>query len=113
MFATSFAGSSWPQPASLPSTLKLGKLAKQNLLPGLSSFCDLGCSGQSLEAKFLQCFDFDFPRAQLPQASGTAPTSHKLDHHTYVSILAGSGAWGCPFWGLGNPPADCSSLLLN
>eukprot|EP00983_Pelagomonas_calceolata_P099627 1158478-Pelagomonas_calceolata.AAC.7 len=28
--ATSFAGSSWPEPASLTSTLKLGMLAKQN-----------------------------------------------------------------------------------
>eukprot|EP00983_Pelagomonas_calceolata_P074679 1152646-Pelagomonas_calceolata.AAC.5 len=49
-FATSFAGSYWPQPASLPSALKLSTLAKQNFLLGLSSFGNLGCSGQSLGA---------------------------------------------------------------
>eukprot|EP00983_Pelagomonas_calceolata_P061162 1146700-Pelagomonas_calceolata.AAC.7 len=45
--ATCFTGSSWPEPASLPSTLKLGTQAQQGLLPGSSSFGDFWSSGKS------------------------------------------------------------------
>eukprot|EP00983_Pelagomonas_calceolata_P081893 1155737-Pelagomonas_calceolata.AAC.3 len=59
--------SSWPEPASPPSALKLGMLAKPNMLPRISNFGYLGCSGQSLGAKISQCFGLTFP-ARPPQA---------------------------------------------
>eukprot|EP00983_Pelagomonas_calceolata_P040129 1137473-Pelagomonas_calceolata.AAC.1 len=49
-----FVGSSWTEPASLPSTLKLGKFAMQHFLTDLSSFGGLECSEQSLGAKVPQ-----------------------------------------------------------
>eukprot|EP00983_Pelagomonas_calceolata_P085394 1156546-Pelagomonas_calceolata.AAC.6 len=45
--ATSFVGSSWPEPVSLPSALKFGKLSKQTFLSQLSTLGDQGCSGQT------------------------------------------------------------------
>eukprot|EP00983_Pelagomonas_calceolata_P055148 1144009-Pelagomonas_calceolata.AAC.3 len=76
-----FLDSSWPQPASLSSALKLGVLTKQILLPGLPNFGGLGCSGQSLEAKIPKVLSSTFP-ARPPQASGPAP-----DNTNFISIL--------------------------
>eukprot|EP00983_Pelagomonas_calceolata_P034334 1075696-Pelagomonas_calceolata.AAC.6 len=104
--------STWPGPACLPSTLKLGMLAKQNLLPGLSSCGVLGCSEQGLGAKISGSFGSDFPR---PATTGPRNSSsrHRLHWHTFVNAPAGSRVWGFPFRGLCSPAADYSSLLLS
>eukprot|EP00983_Pelagomonas_calceolata_P045867 1139900-Pelagomonas_calceolata.AAC.9 len=65
-FATSFAGTSWPEPAGPLPTLKLGMLAEQTFLPGQPSLGDLGCSGQT----------------RPPQAPGTASVNTN-----FISIL--------------------------
>eukprot|EP00983_Pelagomonas_calceolata_P070236 1150705-Pelagomonas_calceolata.AAC.7 len=104
-FATSFAGSSWPESSSLSSTLKLEVQTRQNLLLGQPSSGGLGCSGQSLGANIPQSFGFDFPK---PATSGPRNSSsrHKLGQHTFVDALALSRVWGCPFWGFRSPAAD-------
>eukprot|EP00983_Pelagomonas_calceolata_P048322 1141013-Pelagomonas_calceolata.AAC.3 len=65
----------------LPSALKLGKLAKKNVLSGQPSFGDLRCSGQSLGAKVPKVMVLTFP-ARPAQAHRTAPVDTN-----FISIL--------------------------
>eukprot|EP00983_Pelagomonas_calceolata_P008707 284129-Pelagomonas_calceolata.AAC.7 len=102
-----------PEPASLPCTPKLSKLAKQTSLPVQPSIGDLGCSGPSLRRKNKESksFGFDFP-SQATSGPRNSSSCHKLHQCTSVDALAGSGVWVCPLRGLRSPPADYSSLPL-
>eukprot|EP00983_Pelagomonas_calceolata_P101713 1158729-Pelagomonas_calceolata.AAC.2 len=92
-FATSFAGSSWPEPVSLPSDLELGIQDQQNLL-----------SGNPTERSW----------SVAPiQAPGTAPDDNNFIGILFWMPLLDLGLGGGPFRKFHSQPADHSSLPLS
>eukprot|EP00983_Pelagomonas_calceolata_P087068 1156876-Pelagomonas_calceolata.AAC.19 len=89
-FSTSFVGSTWPEPARPLPALKLCELAKQNLLPGLSSLAIWIAAGKVWEQRF-QKFGLSCTSLTTlgPQNSSR---QHKHDQHTFLDVLAGPGA---------------------